>query len=224
MNPEAFVASLREHLVAHADPERAAPMAAYMKGRFPFLGIGAVERRRLLGEFLDRNGGRPDADAARILARLFWREPEREFHYVGQELLGFRVGALGPADLPLIEHLVTTNAWWDTVDFLAATIAGSILRRHREALAPACEEWLDSGDLWLQWTAILCQLKWKDETDLVILERVIDRTRHSPEFFLQKAIGWALREFARTDPAWVREFLERTELSPLSRREASKHL
>lgn len=224
MNPEAFVTSLRKHLEAHANPERAAPMAAYLKHRFPFLGIGTVERRRLLGDFLEQNGGRPDADAARILARRCWRESEREFHYVGQELLGFRVGDLGPGDLPLIEHLITTHAWWDTVDFLAATLAGGILRRHREALAPSCEGWLDSGDLWLRRTAVLCQLKWRGETDTAVLERAIERTRQSPEFFLRKAIGWALREFARTDPGWVRDFLERTELSPLSRREAAKHL
>ena len=223
-NADAFVVALRDHLADHADPERAAPMAAYLKNQFPFFGIGTEDRRRLLKAFLAQKSGRPDADLARQIARRCWQEPERELHYCGQEILEIRSKVLTPDDFPLVEHLITTHAWWDTVDFLATKIVSPILRRHRESLAPTCEVWLESGNLWLQRTALLCQLKWKTETDREVLAHAIERTRKSPEFFLRKAIGWSLREMARTDPAWVIDLLGRIELSPLSRREASKHL
>lgn len=135
-----------------------------------------------------------------------------------------RARHLTPDDLPLIEELISTRSWWDTVDILASHLAGGILRRHRDLASAKVGEWLDSGELWLQRTALLCQLKWKTDTDRDLLALAIDRTRDSPEFFLRKAIGWALREYAKTDPGWVRAYVDRTpNLSPLSRREALKH-
>lgn len=219
-----FVADLKSALAGEADPGRAAEMRAYMKDRFPFYGIGTEPRRRLLKAVVTRRGGWPKVEEARELSRMLWREAEREFHYCGQEILEKRSRLLTVADLPLVEHLVTQQSWWDTVDFLATKLSGEILKRQRDQLVPATSRWLDSGDLWLQRTAILCQLKWKAETDRAVLAGVIERTRESPEFFLRKAIGWALREYAKTDPEWVRDFVDRTELSPLSRREALKHL
>lgn len=221
---EAFVADLRETLSDEADSVRAAEMRAYMKDRFAFFGIGTEPRRRLLKAFVARRGGWPKIEDARELSRRLWDESEREFHYCGQELLEKRSRLLTDEDLPLIEHLVSHRSWWDTVDFLATKLSGEILKRQRDQLVPATSRWLDSGNFWLQRTAILCQLKWKNETDLTVLANAIERTRESPEFFLRKAIGWALREYAKTDPDWVRDFVDRTELSPLSRREALKHL
>ena len=219
-----FVADLREMLTAEADPERAAGMRAYLRDRFVFFGIGTEPRRRLLRTFVARRGGWPKVEQAKELSRMLWSQPEREMHYCGQELLEKRLRLLGPGDLALIEELLTHQAWWDTVDVLATKLASDILKRHRDQLVHATTRWLDSGDLWLQRTAILCQLKWKRETDTAVLVTAIERTRESPEFFLRKAIGWALREYARTDPDWVRDYVDRTALSPLSRREALKHL
>ncbi len=221
---DAFVADLREAFSAEADPDRAEGMRAYLKNRFAFFGIGTEPRRRLLKAFVTQRGGWPKIEEARELSRRLWREPEREFHYCGQELLEKRSRLLTDEDLPLIEHLVTHQSWWDTVDFLATKLSGDILKRHRDRLVPATSRWLDSGNLWLQRTAILCQLKWKEDTDRAVLVEAIERTRGSSEFFLRKAIGWSLREVAKTDPDWVRDFVDRTELSPLSRREALKHL
>lgn len=219
-----FVADLKSALAGVADPGRAAEMRAYMKDRFPFYGIGTDPRRRLLRSFVEERGGWPEVEMARVLCKQLWDEPEREPHYCGQELLEKRARHLTVEDLPLIEHLVIRQSWWDTVDVLATKLAGEILRRDPDHLVPATTRWLDSENFWLQRTAILCQLKWKDKTDRVVLSRAIERTRDSSEFFLRKAIGWALREYAKTDPEWVRGFVGRTELSPLSRREALKHL
>ncbi len=219
-----FVVELRTTVAGEADPGRAAEMRAYMKDRFPFYGIGTEPRRRLLRSFVEDRGGWPEVEMAIVLCKQLWDEPERELHYCGQELLEKRARHLTVEDLPLIEHLVIRQSWWDTVDVLATKLAGEILRRDRDHLARATTRWLESENFWLQRTAILCQLKWKDDTDRAVLSLAIERTRDSSEFFLRKAIGWALREYAKTDPEWVRDFVGRTELSPLSRREALKHL
>lgn len=221
---DTFVAELRKVLSDKSDPERAVGMRAYMKDRFAFFGIAMEPRRDLVKGFIAQHGDWPSVDEARGLSHRLWSEPERELHYCGQELLEKRSRMLAREDLPLIEHLITHQSWWDTVDFLADKLAGGILRQDRDELVPATARWLDSENLWLQRTAIICQLKWKEETNRDVLVHAIERTRHSTEFFLRKAIGWALREYAKTDPDWVRDFVDRTELSSLSRREALKHL
>lgn len=224
IDPDQFAADLRERLAEEADPDRAAEMRAYMKDRATFFGIATEPRRRLLRAFVNQRGGWPKVDDARALSRRLWDEPEREFHYCGQELLAKRARVLVPDDLRSVEHFVTHHSWWDTVDFLATKVASEILKRNRDRLEEETDRWLDSDNFWLQRTALLCQLKWKAETNREVLFSAIERTRESPEFFLRKAIGWALREYAGTDPEWVRDFVERTELSSLSRREALKHL
>lgn len=225
MNLDAIVAALRADFAEAGDPARAAAMRAYMKERFPFFGIPAGARRKGQRAFWNRTaGGPPDRAALLPLVRRLWREPEREFQYAAMDWLDRRARHLTPDDLPVIEELISTRSWWDTVDILASHLAGGILRRHRDLASAKVGEWLDSGELWLQRTALLCQLKWKTDTDRDLLALAIDRTRDSPEFFLRKAIGWALREYAKTDPGWVRAYVDRTpNLSPLSRREALKH-
>ena len=223
MNAKAYATALRDHLATHADPEKAGPMERYMKNRAVFFGIQSGPRRLLLREFIDSNG-LPVMDELPPVIKLLWAFPERELQYVAQELLEKRRRELSPGDFPLVEFMITDKSWWDTVDFIAVKLAGSILRRHRNLLPGKFGEWLDSENLWLQRTAILCQLKWKRETDPELLATAIEATRGSREFFLRKAIGWALREFARTDPEWVRCFVDEAKLEGLSRREALKHI
>jgi 3-methyladenine DNA glycosylase AlkD len=135
-----------------------------------------------------------------------------------------------PATLPLYRHLVVSGAWWDLVDPVATRSIGGILGRHRNDVTPQIRDWSVDDDMWLRRTAILSQLHHKEETDLDLLREVIEAnlegSRHGREFFVRKAIGWALRQHARVDPAWVGAFVEEHEslLSGLSRREALKHL
>lgn len=235
----AFVNDLRACLSARANPGQAAKMAAYMKHRFPFFGIAMDERRSLLKGFLaERPIPIPDPTGSGLrsnrvgsedkpqldIAEALWREPERELHYCALDLLERHAKSLGPEDFPRLESLVTSQSWWDSVDVLAPKVMGAILARHPEWLAEKIGEWLESGDLWLKRTALLCQMKWKERTDVEQLARAIEATKESSEFFLRKAIGWALREYAKTDPDWVCDFVERAALSGLSRREALKHL
>jgi 3-methyladenine DNA glycosylase AlkD len=222
--PKDFVKALRACLAVRADAARAGEMSAYMKGLFRFFGVGSVERRQMLRAFLVERGGVPTGDELRQTANLLWREPERELHYCALDLLEMRASELELVDFPFLESLIVSHSWWDTVDVISPKLAGGILSRHRELLERKTVEWLDSGDLWLQRSALLCQLKWKANTNTGILSMAIGRTRESPEFFLRKAIGWALREYGKTDPDWVREFVGRTLLSGLSRREALKRL
>jgi 3-methyladenine DNA glycosylase AlkD len=208
---------------AAADPEAAAPMRAYMGDAFPFLGL-ASPRRRELAKRVVAGLPRPTEADLRGIALACWELPEREYQYFAVELLVAHPSACGPGFLPTAELLITTRAWWDTVDALASRVVGTIVARHPAAVA-TMERWLVDGDLWLARTAILHQLHYQRETDAQRLFRYCTLQAEHPDFFVRKAIGWALRQYAKTDPDAVRDFVRRTEqLSPLSVREALKNL
>lgn len=208
-----------------ADPARAAPMAAYMRDRFAFLGVPTPLRRRLARPFIVSATRAHDAATALLLARGLWRERWRECHYVAVDLLAACAPQLPAAALADLEQLIVTHSWWDSVDALAKHVAGVIVRAHPAAVAMV-ECWATDPSLWLRRAAILHQLGAKADTDRARLFRHCLANGGDPEFFIRKGIGWALREYAYVDPAAVGEFLDgnRGALSPLSVREASKHL
>jgi 3-methyladenine DNA glycosylase AlkD len=156
--------------------------------------------------------------------RLLWKLPERECQYCAQDLLEKRCAELTLEQIPLLEFMITTKPWWDTVDFIATKLVGPLLREQYPAAKWKVGEWLDSGNLWLARTTLLFQLRHKQDTNVTLLAKAIKSTARSNQFFIQKAIGWALREYAKTDPAWVLDYVERTALSPLSKKEALKNL
>ena len=156
-------------------------------------------------------------------AHACWYETEREFQYVGVDVLSANVGRLESRHLADIEKLVTTKSWWDTVDGLAAWCVGGLVRVDR-TLTSETDRWIDGNDVWLARSAILHQLRWGAGTDA---DRLFDyslRRAGDSEFFIRKAIGWALRQYARIDPEAVRTFVTTHEFSGLTRREALKHL
>ena len=211
--------SLVATLEARADPDRASAMAAYMKGQFAFLGLPAPERRAAQKEVLG-DWKAPSADDLATFARACWARDERELQYAACDTLVRHVERLGPDALDLCEELITTKPWWDTVDVLASRVVGPLADR------ATVERWVASGDLWLERTAILHQLTYGERTDADFLFRACLTHAASTEFFHRKAIGWALRQYARVDPDAVRTFVATNadELSGLSRREALKHL
>lgn len=148
--------------------------------------------------------------------------PEREFQNVALDMLERRVKKLDKSYIGLFETLITTKPWWDTIDPIASKLIGSFMLKYPELIEDYPEKWIASGDMWLQRTAILFQLKYKAKTNVPLLFRYIDNCSESREFFIQKAIGWALREYAKTDAAAVRRFVQERRLAPLSRREALK--
>lgn len=218
-----YARTLEAWLRPHADAEQAGPMKAYMKDNFPFLGIKTPRRAELMKQFLTEHG-LPGLDELPAVVRELWALPEREYAYSAMQLLDKLRKRLTAEHLPLLEELIVTKSWWDTVDYLAAHPVGDILAKHPELIPAVTEALIESDDIWLQRTAILFQLHYKQRTDARLLFDMILRCSESKEFFIRKAIGWALREYAKTDPAAVRRFVGETPLSPLSVREALKHI
>ena len=230
----ALVAAVRAALGGAGDPERAVGQQAYMKSSMPYRGLTSPELRALLRPLLADPALAP-ASRERWEAdvRALWDGASyREERYAALALTGHRLARpwQDPSALELYRYLVETGAWWDYVDVVAADRVGPILLRHRASVTPTMRSYAVDDHLWVRRTAMLAQLKHREETDLDLLSEVIDANLEgSPfgrEFFVRKAIGWALRQHARVDPKWVRAFVDARgeRLSGLSRREALKHL
>jgi 3-methyladenine DNA glycosylase AlkD len=218
--------AVRMALTEVADPAKAPTMQAYMKSTMPFLGVQAVPRRaavkRVLGEH--RIDGAPEWRRA-VLA--MWREAEyREERYAAIELSGFRYYKSFQTlyTLPMYEEMIVTGAWWDYVDDLAIRRIGPLLRAFPDTMRPLMLQWARDDDLWRRRTAILCQNSFKDRTDVGLLYACIEPSLADTDFFARKAIGWALREFAKTDSREVIRYVNHKGLNGLSRREALKNL
>ena len=209
---------------AAADPERAVVMRAYMKDVAPFLGIPSPERRALARSVL-QGTPRPDERDCTAVALRCWRLPERESQYFAVDLLRRHVRRLSSGFLPVARHLVTTVPWWDTVDALAAHVVGGLVAAD-PALTADMDAWIEDDDLWVVRTALLHQLRYGERTDAGRLFAYCLRQSGHPDFFVRKAIGWCLREYAKTDPDAVRDFLAREggRFAPLSVREALKNI
>jgi 3-methyladenine DNA glycosylase AlkD len=218
-----LVEAIRQSLRSHADPSLAPGQQAYMKSSMPFLGVRVPEVRRLT-KAAARSHPPADLNGLERVARTLWDGATyREERYAATALTGQRIATGRLELLPLHEHMAVTGAWWDHVDEVAHRIA-DLHDAHPGPTAEVVRRWSTSDDLWLRRLAILSQLGRRDRVDLALLTRVIEPNTDDAEFFIRKAIGWALREVARVDPAWVRDFVADHELSPLSRREALKHL
>ncbi|MFE9559524.1 DNA alkylation repair protein [Streptomyces sp. NPDC006487] len=221
---ELLVARLTEAYGAAADAERAGPMAAYMKDVSPFLGIPTPLRRELSRAVTKDTPKPSEADCAALALRC-WDLPEREYRYFAVDYLRRHVSRCSSGFLPVVRHLIVTVPWWDTVDLLAAHTVGPLVAADPE-LAAVMDDWIGDEDLWVARTALLHQLRFKSATDTERLFAYCRRQSGHPDFFVRKAIGWCLREYAKTDPGAVRAFVtaERESLSPLSVREALKNI
>ena len=213
---------LIEALRASANPDRAAAMSAYMRDQFPFLGVPQPVRKMLIKEHSQLYGKPKSAEEILHAAQHLWNLEEREFAYVAMGLLEGGVKFFNLAHIHRIEQFIVTRSWWDTVDGLATCTVGGVMKRYPEAWAEYADRWIHSDQMWLNRTGILFQLKYKAQTNTDLLHLAIHTHIASKEFFLQKAIGWALREYAKTNPEWVREYVEQHTLMTLSRREALK--
>lgn len=218
-NPDPFLVAVRGALRPLADARRAGEMAAYMRNRFPFLGIQTPARRHATMPIIRGWSGPPLAAAAAL-----WRAPEREYQYVGCDLLLRHAERLRAADLDDVLSLVAAKSWWDTVDALARVV-GHLVRRNRR-LAARMDTLVADPDIWRRRVALLHQLGWREETDVPRLFDHCLRRAGDEDFFIRKAIGWALRDFAKHDPGGVTRFIDQNagRLSALTRREAAKHL
>ncbi|MFH9551817.1 DNA alkylation repair protein [Streptomyces sp. NPDC017435] len=209
---------------AAADPGRAAAMRAYMKDVAPFLGLPTPARRALSRTVL-AGTARPDEGDCTAVALRCWALPQREYHYFAVDYLRRYAPRLSSSFLPVARRLVTTVSWWDTVDLLAAHVVGALVEAdHR--LRADMDAWIVDENLWVARTALLHQLRYKEHTDTDRLFAYCLRRSGHPDFFVRKAIGWSLREYAKTDPAAVSAFVarERGRFAPLTVREALRNI
>ncbi|MFA9564749.1 MAG: DNA alkylation repair protein [Acidimicrobiales bacterium] len=214
----------RSALAERADPERAAAMAAYMKDRFAFFGVAAGPRREAVRDATRDLGPPPDGDALIEMARQCWAADQRELQYTAADALRRWVRLLEVPHLDDVDEFIVTKSWWDTVDVLAARVVGPLVQAHPE-LTDVMDRWIDDPHMWRRRTSIIHQLGYKDRTDADRLFAYCAEREDEREFFIAKAIGWALREYAKVDPDAVWAFVDRhgQEMAPLSVREATKH-
>ena len=217
MNVEELVKELK----ALANPDDAVAMKAYMKNKFEFLGVKTLARLKLTKAFFKQH---TDSVIDWNFINEAWKNPYRELQYTALDYLEIRKKLLTPSDLPRLKKQAQTKSWWDTIDFLDRLV-GSIIARFPETkeiiVAWSCDE-----DIWLRRLAIDHQLLRKEKTDTKLLEKILVNNLGRTEFFINKAIGWALRDYSKTNPDWVKDFIERyrVEMAALSIREGSKYL
>jgi 3-methyladenine DNA glycosylase AlkD len=216
---------VRRELAARADPVRATAMASYMKTDMAFYGVPKAGRAEVLRLVLRRY---PIATAAEYVGavEVLWGLPHREEKYLAIDVASNHRAHITFAHVGLYRRLIVEGAWWDLVDGVAANCVGRVLLRERPQMGPVLERWIDDDDMWIRRSALIAHLRHKGDTDAEQLLRHCLARAHEKEFFIRKAIGWALREYAKTDPEAVAAFAlaHRGELSGLSLREATKHL
>lgn len=218
-----FIHRLEQEFARNADTAKSNEMSRYMRGQFPFYGIHAPQRRKLFRKVLEETGLPPKESLPEIVT-ICWEKKQREFQHTGMELAGKYLKQVDRKDISLYEMMITGKSWWDTVDYIAATLVGNWCRGFPEESAGKVRAWLHSDNLWLQRTTLIFQLKYKKNTDVELLSETVRTLNRGNEFFIHKAIGWALRQYSKTDPEWIKSFVELNSLSPLSHREALKWL
>jgi 3-methyladenine DNA glycosylase AlkD len=216
-----FCIALEDAFRDLANAENAGWMRKYMRDQFPFLGIKKPEREQVFSE-LYRLYGNP-AEFIETSKYLF-SKPEREFQYIAMDYVRKSKSAWDERVPALVEEWIGQESWWDVVDVLGPQIMGPYFLKFPSQRAYWIQRWMASGNFWLQRVCLVFQLNYKSKTDRDLLADVIIQVAGSKEFFIQKAIGWALRQFARYDADWVRDFVATNTLAPLSKREAMKHI
>ena len=220
-----LVSAIRSRLLQAADPVRAAGAQAYLKSEMPSLGVRVPEVRRIVKAAAKELPPGSLQELQSTVLELWRGAGCREERYAAIDLTGLRLAAGELSMLPLYEEIIRTGAWWDLVDGVSHRLCG-LLQTHREDMSPTLIRWSTDADFWIRRAAITAQLGARSATDPALLAAVIEPNLADREFFIRKAIGWALRDYAATDPDWVRDFAARhgEALSPLSRREALRKI
>jgi 3-methyladenine DNA glycosylase AlkD len=207
----------------HSDPVIAEPMKKYMRNKFEFLGLKTPYRKEITREYFKENGYPARKDLDQEILDL-WDFPQREYQYQAMDIMEKFIKKPEKNDIDLIEKLIVSKSWWDTVDYLATRLTGEYFKKFPDQIHKYTGRWVESENIWLKRTALLFQLKYKKNTDTLLLTDYINKCTGTSEFFLNKAIGWTLREYLKTDKDWVLDFVVKHNLSSLSKREALKNV
>ena len=219
-----FISSLEAAFQEKSNPDNAFAMAKYMRNHFSFFGIKTEERRRIFKEVWKENkkevGGNP-----RKIALELYSKPQRELQYCAIEILIKQLkGNYKKEDIQLIEKLISTNSWWDSVDTIAKNILGQYLLEYPLEIENVITPFSNSENIWLNRSAILFQLGYKQKTNFELLKSECEKHKNKNDFFIRKAIGWALREYAKTNSEAVKNYVDSSDLKPLSKKEALKNI
>ncbi len=214
-----FIKRLELEFGKNANPEIAIGQKAYMKNQFEFYGIKTPLRRKIQKQFFVKNN-LPSKNVLEKIIKTLWKKPEREYQYFSQELIERYKKQFEEKDIELFEFMITNKSWWDTIDFIAPKLVGEYFKIYPDKRDKHIESWISSENIWLQRASILFQLNYKNEFDKEFLAYIINSLLGSNEFFINKAIGWILRQYSKTNPNWVIDFTNKTPLDKLSRKEA----
>lgn len=222
MSPAFYYKFVRDTFRDNGNPDIAQMQMWYMRHQFDYFGLKMPQWMALTKE-IHKKQGLPEGEDLKTLTRLCFEDDHREMQYFALETVQKALKEQSPEFIDFLEELILTKSWWDTVDWIAKLV-GIHFRRFPELTGPVTEKWMDSGNMWLQRVSLIFQLAYKEKTDEALLFGYIRRLSGSKEFFIQKGAGWALRQYSKTAPEAVKQFVEANKLAPLTRREALKWL
>ncbi len=214
-----YIKTLEIEFKAQKNPENALKQKKYLKNKFEFYGLTTPQRRAIQKPFLQKEY-LPIKDELKDIIIKLWEKPQREFQHFALDLSYKYLKKIEKQDIKLFEYMILNKSWWDTVDGVAPKLVAEYFLKFPEQRNKYTEKWLDSNNIWLQRSTLIYQLFYKEDLDTEFLDYAINRLLGTKEFFINKAIGWILRQYSRTNPVWVEGFVEKTELSGLSKREA----
>jgi 3-methyladenine DNA glycosylase AlkD len=218
-----YILPLKKQLILNQDKERATGAKAYMRNQFEYFGMEAKLWRQLVKTHIKTNPT-PAYNELPLIVKELWQLPQREYQYAAVEIMAAHKKLWQPAIIELVEYCIVHKSWWDTVDHIASELTGPYFKQFAQQVKSVTGRWNKSNDIWLQRSSIMFQKFYKKETNAALLGSYILHLAHCKEFFVQKAIGWALREYSKTDPDWVKQFVANNKLSNLSSREALKRI
>jgi 3-methyladenine DNA glycosylase AlkD len=218
-----FIETLEAEMERNANPKVALEQKAYMRNQFEFYGLTSDKRREVQKTFLIK-GQLPEKNNVDKIIKELWNKPQREYQYFSQEFAFKYIKQVEKEDIELFEYMVINKSWWDTVDLISNKLMGEYFKKYPEQIEHYVKKWVKSNNIWLQRSALLFQLKYKDNLDPILLSSIIHSLLGSKEFFINKAIGWILREYSRTNSNWVIDFVNTTDLNALSKKEALRLL
>lgn len=218
-----YLQEIKKIYAANGDTTIAKGAKAYLLNQFEFYGIKTPLRRQICNSFYKANKIKDHNELSTLIKECF-AEPQRELHYFAIELLGHHKKLWSKKTLHLIEWMITHKSWWDSVDSTNSHVIGKFFLIFPEYINEYTFKWNRSNNIWLQRISILFQLLYKEKTNIILLTNYIEHCIEEEDFFIRKAIGWALRSYANTDAKWVVNFVKtHPQLSKLSKREALKH-
>jgi len=223
IDKDLFIENIYSCFVNNAIKADAIQMEKYMRNQFRFFGLKSPLRKELQRNIIKKYGY-PDVNDTEYIVLNFWNSDERELQYFAMELLQKNLNKLDSNIIDLLEELIQTKSWWDTIDVIAPNLVGKLFINDKKLQNKYITKWINSDNFWLKRSAIISQLRYKEQTNFNLLKELIFIAKDDDEFFIKKAIGWALREYSKHNPQEVKQFIKTTDLKPLSTREGIKYI